>query len=182
MDTLSRFFFLLPLTLFLTLNPSQVLSANETGIDLIRKTCDHTLYKSLCMSSLQSDPNSLKTDLKGLATIAINLAKANATDTSEQINKLFNTTTDPFIQDCLTDCSENYADAVDQLGNSIAALDSKAYNDVNTWVTAAMTDADTCEEGFTAEPGHKLVLGDRNTVFSQLCSNVLAITNLLAGA
>ncbi|KAF8369354.1 hypothetical protein HHK36_032638 [Tetracentron sinense] len=102
-------------------------------------------------------------------------------DTSQHINQFLETETDPYVQQCLNDCSENYLDAIEQIDDSLAALDSKGYNDVNTWVTAAMSDAESCEQGFKDGASHVSVLHDKNAIFGQLCSNALAITNLLAG-
>ncbi|KAF2309922.1 hypothetical protein GH714_005649 [Hevea brasiliensis] len=94
--------------------------------------------------------------------------------------KHFGPAPDEFIQQCLSDCPEIYQDAIDQLKDSIVALDSKAFNDVNTWVTAAMTDVESCEDGFKEKPEIAPPLTDMDKRFSQLCSASSAITNLLA--
>ncbi|RVW97864.1 hypothetical protein CK203_021174 [Vitis vinifera] len=72
--------------------------------------------------------------------------------------------------------------ALDRIEDSLKALESKGYNDVNTWVTAAMADAESCEEGFLDRPGHKSPLTGRSTIFNQLCSTALTITNFLSGS
>ncbi|KAF6173818.1 hypothetical protein GIB67_003819 [Kingdonia uniflora] len=174
MDPFSRFFFLIPLALF-------IVAVNGSEKDIITTTCAMSTYKELCIKSLQSGPANEQTDLSGLATIAIKAAIRRATKTSKQVNELLNAATDPFEQEVLKECAENYMDAVDQLDDSLAALDSKGYDDVKAWVQAAMTDADSCEDGFSDKPGYVSILSKRNTNFSHLCSNVLAIVNLLSG-
>ncbi|OVA02619.1 Pectinesterase inhibitor domain [Macleaya cordata] len=152
-----------------------------TGDDLIVKTCSHAVYKELCVSTLRDDPDSQEADLAGLASIAIKIAMTNGSEIFNHIGQLLKAANyAPFTQQCLSDCSENYMDAVDQLEDSLAAIDAKGFNDVSTWVQAAMTDAESCEDGFKEEVGHQSLLTDRNAVFNQLCSNALALTNLLA--
>ncbi|KAJ9185953.1 hypothetical protein P3X46_005521 [Hevea brasiliensis] len=147
--------------------------------DLVTKTCDQTLYKDLCNSALASAPESEVTDVQSLAKFALKMTSLNAVEIHKRISLLFNTSSDEFIKQCLTDCSEIYTDATDQLEDSMVALDFKSYNDVNTWVTAAMTDAQSCEDGFNEKSGIVSPLSDINKKFTQLCSISLAITNLL---
>ncbi|XP_077226937.1 putative invertase inhibitor [Tasmannia lanceolata] len=171
--------FLLLILLFTLSIPPNII-ATKPGKDLIHETCKHTLYYDTCVASLQSSSESQTADLQGLASIALHAAADSAIETSNHIALLLNNTTDSFIQQCLSDCSENYLDAIDQIEDSIAALDSKGYNDVNVWVTAAMSDSDTCEEGFKEQPGYKSMLTDNSAEFYKLCSNALAITKLLS--
>ncbi|KAG7968450.1 hypothetical protein I3843_08G155400 [Carya illinoinensis] len=57
---------------------------------------------------------------------------------------------------------------------------SKKYSDVLTWVSAAMTNSGSCEDGLK-EMGKASPILSLSTTFSQLCSIVLALTNKLAG-
>lgn len=169
--------------LLLTIWPTQIFSLNQThGPDLIIETCKKALYRDVCISSLKLAPYDPPTNVHDLAVIALKLAVSNATEISHHISELLNSTSDSVVEECLTDCYDNYLDAVDQLDDSIAALDSKGYSDVNTWVTAAMSDAESCEEGFREQAGHASPITSRNKTFNQLCSNVLAIVNVLAGS
>ncbi|KAA8536812.1 hypothetical protein F0562_029290 [Nyssa sinensis] len=181
MNPIPILFFILLVIITLQANQSHAGSVTNDN-DLINKACDHALYKEFCKASLLSAPGSKQANLSGLDIIELKLALSNASNINQFINGLLkNTSNDPFVRQCLEDCSENYQDAIDQLNNSLAALGSERYNDVNTWVSAAMTDADSCEDGFKEKPGHVSPLTSRNTMFSHLCSNVLAITNVLAG-
>ncbi|RVW60386.1 hypothetical protein CK203_089882 [Vitis vinifera] len=168
MNTISGVFFILILAFW----PHQILAQEDQdlgliipnqksslGEELIAQVCDHAIYKDLCISSLQSVPESKDADLFELTTIALKLAAANATE----IKNMFR-------------------NALDRIEDSLKALESKGYNDVNTWVTAAMADAESCEEGFLDRPGHKSPLTGRSTIFNQLCSTALTITNFLSGS
>ncbi|MCL7030227.1 hypothetical protein MKW94_008579 [Papaver nudicaule] len=165
-----------------TLHPAASPRNAPTTTDLISKTCGATKYKDLCIKTLSADEDSVEADLAGLASIAIKVAMQNGSDTYNYVQQLQKKAEyQPFTQQCLSDCTEHYMDAVDQLEDSLAAIDAQGFNDVSTWVEAAMTDADSCEEGFKDGSGPSL-LTDRNTVFNQLCSNALAIANMLAKA
>ena len=188
-NTISSLFFIL----VLAFRPHQILAQDDQhlrsmmsyhnsvlGAELIAKVCDHANYKSLCSSSLQSVPESKDADLYGLTTIALKLAAKNATEIKNHVDKLLkSSSSDSDSRRELADCSENYQDAMQMIEDSLKALEKKGYNDINIWVTAAMADAESCEEGFRDHPDHKSPLTGKNIVFNQLCSTVLTITNLL---
>ncbi|KAJ7977908.1 putative Pectinesterase inhibitor [Quillaja saponaria] len=162
----------------------RALELSTTSTDLIIQVCSRALQKDMCKNILESDPESKGADIHGLDKIALKTALTNATNINNQINQLLNKesdVSDPKVEQGLSDCSKNYQDAIDQLEDSLAAIDSKGYNDVNTWVTAAIADAESCEQGFKDQKV-KSPITPMNTLFSQLCNISLAITNVLVGA
>lgn len=188
MKPISSFLSLLPLTLCLFLLPylnvaqhtNAATSNARSATNLIKMVCEHSAHKQFCISSLESDPNSQTSDITGLAVIALKLASSSAANTTAQIKKLLSDPNlDPFVEQCLSDCSEHYLDAVDQIDDSLAALSVNAYHDIDTWVNAAIADAVSCEEGFKDQPGHPLVLTHNNKALRQLCNNALVIAKLL---
>ncbi|KAE8010266.1 hypothetical protein FH972_006651 [Carpinus fangiana] len=161
------------LVLLVTLLPNQILADQK----LIASACDKTLYKQLCTKTLQKDPEGRKaTTSEALSKVALKHATSAATQIHDQVISLLKRSSGN--KQALKDCKENYEDALYQLGRSTTALASKRYNDVNTWVSAAMSDADSCDEGFN-DVRAKNPLGSEGTTFSHLCSIVLAITNQL---
>ncbi|XP_077240377.1 putative invertase inhibitor [Tasmannia lanceolata] len=161
------------------------LSARPFGIteggDLISQTCNKTFHFDLCVSSLESDPNSLKTDVKGLAEISINLSIIQATEAISQLRTLImNNSNDAYTDGCLKDCLDDYIDAVGNLRECNKAFSEGSYGTVNTLVTAAMSDSGACEDGFQEKPGYVSPLIGRSDFFNKLCSNSLSITNLLS--
>ncbi|KAF5195678.1 hypothetical protein FRX31_014731 [Thalictrum thalictroides] len=148
--------------------------------DLITKNCQSAVNQELCVRTLKSDPNSKQADAFGLATITLKHALANATAISNQVKKLLAGTPTPYDKARLTDCNENYESAVENLKDTIAAVQSKGLSDATTWLEAAMTDSETCEDGFEEEPVHKSMLADESAIFQQLCGNALVILNSLA--
>ncbi|XP_038880337.1 putative invertase inhibitor [Benincasa hispida] len=173
--------------LVLSLCQFQILSqtpqtpSTSGGNDLITKTCSSTPYNDMCKSILLSSPNSNGADLYGLAQIVIQIAAENVSNIYESINQLQNgTSVDSFLDDCLTDCLESYQDAIDQIEDSVTALEFKAYNDVKTWVSAAMSDAATCDMGFKEKPGYQSPIAQMTAVFDQICNIILSMTQLLS--
>lgn len=153
----------------------------EASNDLITTSCEKTMYKELCTASLRSDKDSSGSDLQGLGKISLKITLANANEIHGYISELLKKDGKPFLQQCLKDCSKNLQDAILEIKDSIAAIDSRSYSDVNTWVSAAMSYEESCEDGFKEKPGFKSPLTQMNAKFSQLCSISLTISNLLAG-
>ncbi|KAK9282502.1 hypothetical protein L1049_005421 [Liquidambar formosana] len=181
MKPITSFLFLLPLTVFLSLLPHLLAVDQTNSTNLIAKACENSSHKEFCVASLESSPDSQNADLPGLAFIALKLASSNATDTATHISKVLGAgNLEPLFEQALTDCSEHYLDAIEQIDDSLAALTAKAYKDVESWVDVALSDAQACEEGFKGQDGDALALTRRNRVFRQLCNNALVINKLLA--
>ncbi|TYJ96705.1 UBN2 domain-containing protein [Cucumis melo var. makuwa] len=70
-------------------------------------------------------------------------------------------------------------DGIDQIEDSVTALEFKAYNDVKTFVSAAMSDAATCDMGFKEKQGYQSPITQMTTVFDQIFNIILAINQLL---
>ena len=135
----------------------------------------------MCKTILQSSPNSKGADLYGLAQIVMNVAADNVSSIYENINQLQNgTSVDSFLDSCLTDCLESFQDAIDQIEDSVTALEFKAYNDVKTWISAAMSDVATCDSGFKEKQGYQSPIAQMTSVFDQICSIILSINQLLS--
>lgn len=162
----------------------------EAGEDLVTETCKHTLHFQACVSSLRSVPSSNTTDLKGLAEIALNVSTTEAIKTLSYVHDLKSsddgdTNNKNGMSSSLNDCDEQYSEAIQNLKDSVEALANGDYNKVNALVSAAMTNAETCQNGFEEMLGDDndststSTLTQNNRYFSELCSNVLAITKLI---
>lgn len=151
--------------------------------DLVSTTCKKTLYFNLCISSLRSDPRSESSGLDGLAVIALNLSIGKGVDMLSYINYLKSelaSNGSPLMSSYLGDCLAVYSDAVQNLQDSVQALNDKSFDTLRSLVSAAMTDSETCEDGFKEMMGSiSSPLSEQNKYFSRLCSNFLAITTLL---
>ncbi|BAT76928.1 U1 Pectin methylesterase [Vigna angularis] len=158
------------------------------GEDLVTATCKHTLHFQVCNSSLRSVPISGKTsDLRVLAEIALNLSTAYAAETLTCVHELQSNSSaanNIYVSRCLRDCEEEFSEAIENLQHSKEALANGDCDKVDTLISAAMSDAETCEDGFKdlqqiEDYYSTSPLTERNCHFSELCSNALAITKLL---
>ncbi|AES61777.2 plant invertase/pectin methylesterase inhibitor [Medicago truncatula] len=88
----------------------------------------------------------------------------------------------------LLDCVETIADALDELHRSLNVLRRLSrrtfgtqMGDLNTWISAALTDQDTCLDGFQGENGRKIqLLQNRVLKAYYITSNALALVSKLA--
>merc|ERR1712071_25724 len=166
MKPITAFFYLSTLCLFFV--PNQATTVSE-----IERACNFTSHQELCLSTLGADPNNVRLDLNGLTMVALRIASENATAITEYIHRSSdNQTLEPAIQQGLSDCLENYVDSSDQLDSSLASFSAKAFNDVNTFVKAAVAAATSCEAAFN---GQVTETSHKSRVFRQLCNNALAI-------
>lgn len=94
----------------------------------------------------------------------------------------------------LKDCLEEVSDSVDRLSNSVQELKNMGrargpefiwhMSNLQTWVSAALTDESTCMDGFAgrALDGRiKTSIRTRLTNVAQVTSNALALCNKFAG-
>ncbi|GAB2214584.1 hypothetical protein Droror1_Dr00018939 [Drosera rotundifolia] len=147
------------------------------GDALIEKACQATLYKDFCITTFKSRPEAQTQDLKGLAFLSMKLAKEHANVTAAYIaGKLKDEDNLPSgLEDALEECNDQYDDALAQIEDSMQAFFANAKNDVKTWLSTAITNADTCEQTLK-DSGVPGALGDRNIVFEKLCSSALSAT------
>ena len=170
--------------------------------DLVTKACNQTMYFQLCVSSLRSDPRTNQTsDLKGLAIIALDssITKANQSLSYAKHLLLIQSSSNytQYEKECLSDCNQELSEAVENLQDSTQALMNSTLDNVNDFVSSAMTDSQTCDECFKEEHEDNIstspapapapddvddgisTLAAINQDFNKLCSNFLAITTLL---
>ncbi|KAF5743457.1 Plant invertase/pectin methylesterase inhibitor superfamily isoform 1 [Tripterygium wilfordii] len=150
----------------------------------ISKTCSKTRYPTLCVNSLLDFPGALSASEQDLVHISFNM-------TLQHFNKaLFETSgisfvqMDPLVRSAYDDCLELLDDSIDALtrsflsvaqdGNNNNQVGSK--NDVMTWLSAALTNHDTCAEGFEDVSGDvKNQVSEKLKDLAELVSNCLAI-------
>lgn len=90
----------------------------------------------------------------------------------------------------MKDCIEELRDSVDQLRNSIGEMSqlrgpnsNLVINDIQTWVSAALTDENTCTDGFAGKKMNgnmKIAVKGGIVNVAQLTSNALALINKYA--
>ncbi|XP_009372896.1 21 kDa protein-like [Pyrus x bretschneideri] len=165
--------------------------AQKTNNEFLKTSCSATIYRKLCLTSLSSHANAIQTSPKLMASEALTVTLASAKSTSIMMLKLSQSHgMKPREVGAMRDCVEELSDSVDAIQRSIAEMGNfrssdfqLMISDVQTWVSAALTDETTCSDGF----GGNLMNGNLKTVvrgrivnIAQLTSNSLALVNRYA--
>ncbi|KAK8583451.1 hypothetical protein V6N13_108813 [Hibiscus sabdariffa] len=150
----------------------------------ISRTCGKTRFRMLCVNSFLQFPGSLTASEQDLVHISFNV-------TLQRLNKALYTTTsisgiqmDPRVRSAYDDCLELLEDSVDALSRSLSSVipsqegsgKGGSTQDVMTWLSAALTNQDTCTEGFDGLRGAvKDQVAAKLADLSELVSNCLSI-------
>lgn len=166
--------------------------SGTTNIDFIRTSCSTTTYPKLCYTSLSNQATIIRSDPKLLAHAALSVSLDTAKSTSTimvEMSKSHGIT--PREVGAMRDCLEELSDSVDQLKKSMDEMTqlrgssnfALTMNDIQTWVSAALTDDDTCMEGFAGKAMNgntKIAVRDRIVNVAHMTSNALALINSYA--
>ncbi|XP_050224619.1 21 kDa protein-like [Mercurialis annua] len=162
-----------------------------TSTEFLRTSCSTTTYPKLCYSSLLIHADKIQTSPKLLANAALNVTLALAASTSTMMQKLSHSHgIKPREISAMEDCVEELADSVDQISRSIDQLGKAKgsefevmIRDVQTWVSAALTDESTCSEGFEGNPMNgklKTLVREQIVNIAHMTSNALSLVNKYA--
>ncbi|KAK7258753.1 hypothetical protein RIF29_24338 [Crotalaria pallida] len=169
----------------------------------ISKTCSKTRFPTLCINSLLEFPGSTTATERDLVHISVNMTLLHVTNaflastaiiipdsetmtTTATTTPSIATTTDPLLRAAHQDCLELLEESVDALARaltSVAPFSTTTTNvergttdDVMTWLSAALTNHDTCAEGLENTTGTvKEQMVNNLKDLSELVSNCLAI-------
>jgi pectinesterase inhibitor-like protein len=124
--------------------------------DSIRVVCSVTQYPESCFASISSSSSSASCDPEHMFTLSLRVAADELSNISSLPNRLISESNDPSTVSALRDCVSLFEDALSQLNNSVAfvtvdppekVLTEDKIQDLNTWISAAMTDQETCLDG-----------------------------------
>ncbi|KAL5582109.1 hypothetical protein UlMin_014551 [Ulmus minor] len=129
---------------------------SKINSEFIRTACKDTTYPKICFSSLSSHANTIQTSPHLLTSTALNVTLSSAKSTSDTMLKLSRSHgIKPREAAAMRDCIEELNESVTEIQRSIGEMrklkerDFKAMvRDVQTWVSAALTDENTCSDGF----------------------------------
>lgn len=164
--------------------------SGETSMEFIKTSCAATSYPTLCYTSLSTHASVIQKSPKLLAHTALSVALSRAKTTSASMVQLSKTHgLKPREVGAMQDCVEEMGESVEQMQRSLSEMGSfreadfrMMISDVQTWVSAALTDEDTCTEGFSEKMNGKVETAVRENIFKivQLTSNALALINSYA--
>ncbi|GMH15160.1 hypothetical protein Nepgr_017001 [Nepenthes gracilis] len=185
------------LSFFLVLLHPMSTAADSYGVDFIRSSCVVTLYPDLCYSSLSHYANAVQQDPAHLARLAIGVSLAKARGMASYVSNLSRSAesgADPRAAAALHDCHSTFGDAVDQMRGSLKQMrqlgaagsgyESLRFqiSNVQTWMSAALTNEDTCADGFgqVAAGPLKSAICERVAKVRKFTSNALALVDSYA--
>ena len=149
----------------------------------ISHTCSRTRFPTLCVDSLLDFPGSLTAGERDLVHISMNMTLQRFGKALYVSSEIANLQMDTRVRAAYEDCLELLEESVEQLSRSLTSVagggDGQAVGstqDVLTWLSAAMTNQDTCTEGFDDVSGFvKDQMVEKLRDLSDLVSNCLAI-------
>ncbi|KAF8032867.1 hypothetical protein BT93_D1677 [Corymbia citriodora subsp. variegata] len=185
---------LLPPPLSLTTTPSQSFVPNRpkpAPTNFIVSSCRATRYPALCVHCLAAYGRTIQRSDHHLAQAALIDSLARARSAAAFIARLSQAR---HIKLCelraVRDCVENMGDSVDRLADSVRELGRSGrdvgrdfawhMSNVETWVSAALTDENTCVDGFggrVMDGGVKVAVRRRVVDVAQVTRNALALVN-----
>ncbi|KAK5813177.1 21 kDa protein-like [Gossypium arboreum] len=161
---------------------------NQRNIEYIKSSCSSTTYPRLCYRSLSIYANKINTSPRLLVDTALNVTLKASKSTSRLMVKISRIHgLRPRVAAAMADCIEVIGDSVDELQQSIEELGhvsrsnfALTMSDIQTWVSAALTDEDTCMDGFAGKSMNgnvKTMVRKRIVKITHLTSNALALVN-----
>lgn len=189
----SLFSFLSTIFLFHHYHPisAAAAAAATNNTQFIRTSCATTLYPDLCYTSLSGYASTVQQDPARLASLAIGLSHTKAKRMASYVSNLCRQSdygADRRAAAALHDCFTVFGDAVYQIGGSMKQMrhlggsgESLRFqlSNVQTYMSAALTNEDTCADGFhdLASGPIKTDVCGRVVPVRQVTSNALALVN-----
>ncbi|CAL1405183.1 unnamed protein product [Linum trigynum] len=178
-------------------NPrSSAAAAAAASASFIKSSCSATTYPALCVQSLLSYAPTIHRSPKQLAQAALSVSLSRAQSTRSYVRALARFKgLRPREKAAIRDCDEEIGDTVDRLAKSIQEMKRIGekrsgpgfewhISNVETWVSAALTDENTCVDGFAGKALNgkmKSGIKARFTNTAQVTSNALALVNKYGG-
>jgi len=163
-------------------------STNVT--EFIESSCKVTRYPQLCVSSLSPYAGSINATLSDLVKLATQVSLDNARDVTNWADDLKegkrNITEEESA--ALDDCIENFGYTNEQIQQSVTEIEQlkqrtfdSQIDDIQTYMSAALTNEDSCIDSFANAAGNvSALVTPRVQTESELISNALALINALA--
>ncbi|XP_024958718.1 pectinesterase inhibitor 9-like [Cynara cardunculus var. scolymus] len=190
MNTLQ--FYLLVLLIILQYTTGN--AADPAAMNYVTASCKTTRYPSLCVRCLSTYARSIQGNDQLLAKAAISVSLNNAKSAAAYVTKLSRSSgLKPREFQAMKDCVNGMNSCVPSLNQSVLELAKMArltgqnfewhMSNVETWVSSALTNQNTCARGFSDGSMNgpvKDAVIRRMSYVAQLTSNALALVNRFA--
>ncbi|XP_073120131.1 21 kDa protein-like [Henckelia pumila] len=163
--------------------PSPSTSPNAT--DFIRTSCDTTRYPGRCYNTLAGYSDTVRQDSALLARAAIFVSFFKTRSISLYVGNLSHESGDePRASAAVRDCFSLLSDSVDHVCGSLRQMvvlngssEEMKYgmSNVQTKMSAALTNEDTCTDGFEE-------IGDDPPVKAEVCGRMVEVTEVTSNA
>ncbi|CAF2083215.1 unnamed protein product [Brassica napus] len=162
-------------------------------LDFIRTSCNATLYPDVCFTSLAGYASSVQYNPARLARVSVGVSLSRAKHTASYLSKLSRASASAAVHDCVS----NVGDAMEKMRGSLRQLREMNHrrpgaptfrfqmSNVQTWMSAALTDEETCTDGITEEMEDgetKTAVCEKVADVKRFTSNALAIVNTYANS
>ncbi|KAL9372136.1 hypothetical protein Peur_034380 [Populus x canadensis] len=153
----------------------------------ISKTCSKTRFPALCVSSLLDFPGSMTASESDLVHISFNMTLLHLDKALYLSSGISYVNMETHERSAFDDCLELLEDSIDALTRSLSTVSPSSGGggspeDVVTWLSAALTNQDTCSEGFEGVNGTvKDQMTEKLRDLTELVSNCLAIFSATNG-
>ncbi|CAN6486422.1 unnamed protein product [Victoria cruziana] len=156
--------------------------------NFILSSCQTTRFPDICYRSLQNYASQVQGRHRELAHIALSVSLNRTRSMSAAMSTLREANKGSMSRreaSAMKDCLETLGDSVYLLKQSLKEMESMGntgnwglqINDLQTWVSAALTDQDTCMEGFSGD-----AVADAAGLKSEVSSNIQQVAQLTSNA
>ncbi|KAL5783612.1 hypothetical protein ACOSP7_008641 [Xanthoceras sorbifolium] len=182
-----RLCFLTVLFLSLWVSCSATTSSHDEPEDLVHSSCAHANYPSICLRTLSSYKGAARTP-RDLAQAAVKVSLSRASKVSQYLTQISSSVNKGKRERmALSDCVEQVSDSVEELKKTLSELNHLRgetfrwqMSNAETWVSAALTNEDTCLDGFKGADGKaKRDVKKKITNVARVTSNALYMINRL---
>ncbi|CAK9159242.1 unnamed protein product [Ilex paraguariensis] len=180
----SLLFTLIILFLSVLISSTSAKKPGDASQDLVRSSCVHASYPNICLRSLSSYSGPANTPGE-VAQAAVKVSLSRARKASNYLANLRSQSKRE--QGAFHDCVEQMGDSVDELSKTLSELKhlrSGSFrwqmSNAETWVSAALTNEDTCLDGFKEVTGKvRSDVKRKVTNLARVTSNALYLINRL---
>ncbi|KAJ4883567.1 Plant invertase/pectin methylesterase inhibitor superfamily protein [Raphanus sativus] len=165
---------------------------NSAAEDIVHSSCLHASYPSLCVRTLSTYSGPTITNRRELAQAAVKISLSHAQSAAKKLAAVRETVGKKRVKAAVVDCVEMIGDSVDELSRTLGVLKHLHATGVSanefrwqmsnaqTWASAALTDDDTCLDGFKGVEGKvKTAVKHWMTKVAKVTSNALYMINQL---
>ncbi|XP_041006118.1 pectinesterase inhibitor 3 [Juglans microcarpa x Juglans regia] len=186
---MARPFSILSTTLLLLFLSSSA-TERKAQDDIVHSSCVHASYPKLCLQTLSTCSDHACKTPRDLAQAAVKVSLSRARRLSSYLAQVPTTGANTRQQAALRDCAEQISDTVDDLSKTLSELkhlgrSGEAFqwqmSNAQTWVSAALTNEDTCLDGIPYVDDKKIKSDVRRKIknVAKVTSNALYMINRL---